>query len=106
MSRNGRASEILVRKCVLVNIVYPKCYNGCERDCSSASDKVVGGNKQNDFTVHLANLTVVSHKMDERKKFSFLGVCPKQIVTVSKETDHERAIKLREGISRMILLYV
>lgn len=106
MSRNGRASKILVRRCVLVNIVYPKCCNGCERDCSSASDKVVGGNKPNDFTVRLANLTVVFHEMDKRTKFSFLGVYPKQVVMVSKETDHERAIKSREGISRMILLYV
>jgi len=82
--------------------VYPKCRNGCERDCSSASDKVAGGNKTNDFTVHLANLTVVFQETDERAKFSFVGVYPKQIVTVSKETDHERAIKSREGVSRMI----
>ena len=84
----------------------PKCRNGCKRDCSSASDKVVGGNKLNDFTVRLANLKVVFHETDEQAKFSFVGVYPKQIVTVSKETDHEGAIKSREGISRMILLYV
>ena len=90
----------------MVNIRYPKCCNGCERDCSSASDKVAGGNKPNDFTVCLANLTVVFHKTDERAKFSFIGMYPKQIVTVLKETDHERALKSREGISQMILLYV
>ena len=86
--------------------MYLKCRNGCKRDCSSTSDKVAGGNKPNDFTVRLVNLTVVFHETDERAKFSFVGVYPKQIVTVSKETDHERAIKSREGISRMILLYV
>ena len=69
--------------------MYPKCRNGCERDCSSARDKVAGGNKPNDFTVRLANLTVVFHETDERAKFSFVGVYPKQIVTVLKETDHE-----------------
>ena len=56
--------------------MYPKCRNGCERDCSSTSNKVAGGNKANDFTVHLANLTVVFHETDERAKFSFVGVYP------------------------------
>ena len=76
------------------------------RKTQSASDKVAGGNKPNDFTVHLANLMVVFHETDKRAKFSFIGVYPKQIVTASKETDHERAIKSQEGISLMILLYV
>ena len=49
---------------------------------------------------------VVFHETDKRAKFSFIGVYPKQIVTVSKGTDHERAIKSQEGISLMILLYV
>ena len=49
---------------------------------------------------------VVFHETDKWAKFSFIGVYPKQIVTVSKETDHERAIKSQEGMSLMILLYV
>ena len=73
--------------------MYPKSHNGCKRDCSSASHKVAGRNKANDFTVRLVNLMVVFHETDERAKFSFVGVYPKQIVTVSKETDDKRGNK-------------
>ena len=86
--------------------MYPKSRNGCERDCSSASDKVAGGNKANDFTVRLVNLMVVFHKTDERAKFSFVGVYPKQIVTVSKETDDERENKPNDFTVRLANLTI